>query len=66
MNNVSLISRLTRPNSDTLKVDHQNKLHRSKQSVHQSIGEREADFINCVAWGKLAETIAHNLSKDAE
>ncbi|HBC30433.1 MAG TPA: single-stranded DNA-binding protein [Clostridiales bacterium] len=26
-------------------------------------GEREADFIPVVAWNKLAETIAHNLSK---
>ncbi len=26
-------------------------------------GEKEADFIRCVAWGKLAETIANNLSK---
>ncbi len=26
-------------------------------------GEREADFINCVAWRKLAEIVSNNLSK---
>lgn len=26
-------------------------------------GEREADFIPCVAWRQLAETVANNLSK---
>ena len=26
-------------------------------------GEREADFINCVAWGKQAENIANYLKK---
>lgn len=26
-------------------------------------GQREADFINCVVWSKLAEVMANNLSK---
>ena len=66
MNNVSLIGRLTKdpelrhtqsgsPTTNfTLAVD---------RAFTNQQGEREADFINCVAWGKLAETIAHNLSK---
>ena len=60
MNNVSLIGRLTKdpelrhtqsgsPTTNfTLAV---NRAFTNQQ------GEREADFINCVAWGKLAETI---------
>ena len=28
-----------------------------------SAGEREADFIDCVAWRKAAETVANNLTK---
>ena len=66
MNNVSLIGRLTKdpelrhtqsgsPTTNfTLAVD---------RNFKNAEGEREADFINCVAWRKLAETIAHNLSK---
>ena len=66
MNNVSLIGRLTKDpelrytangvanTNFTLAVD---------RAFTNQQGEREADFINCVAWGKLAETIAHNLSK---
>jgi single-strand DNA-binding protein len=26
-------------------------------------GQKETDFINCVAWGKLAEIVAKNLTK---
>lgn len=66
MNNVSLIGRLTKDpelrytangvanTNFTLAVD---------RNFKNAEGEREADFISCVAWRKLAETIAHNLSK---
>ena len=66
MNKVILVGRLTRdpelkhtPNGTattnfTLAVD---------RPFKNQQGEREADFIDCVAWRKLAETIANNLKK---
>lgn len=38
----------------------------NRKFKNQQTGEREADFINCVAWRGLAETIANNLSKGRE
>ena len=66
MNNANLVGRLTRPvdlrytqsgiayGSFTLAVT---RKYKNKD------GEREADFINCTAWGKTAETIAEYLRK---
>lgn len=66
INNVSLTGRLTRDpelkytgsgtavTSFSLAVD---------RSFTNAQGEREADFINCVAWRKTAEIIANNLNK---
>jgi single-strand DNA-binding protein len=68
MNKVVLIGRLTRDvelkftqgggtavASFTLAVDRQFK--------NKETGKYEADFINCVVWGKLAETMSNYLKK---
>ena len=36
-----------------------------ESAVHQSTGEREADFINIVTWRQQAETCANYLKRDA-
>lgn len=75
MNNVVLIGRLTKdpelrylPNADnravarfTLAVD--KGLSRDKKAEFESKGRPTADFINCVIWGKPAETLAQYVSK---
>lgn len=38
----------------------------NRQFKNQQTGEREADFINCVAWRGLAETIANYFKKGDE
>lgn len=66
MNKVMLIGRLTR--DPELKYTSTGRavstfiLAVDRDFTNQQ-GEREADFIPIVAWNKLAETIAHNLSK---
>ena len=66
INNVSLTGRLTK--DIELKYTNNGQavasfiLAVNRQFTNQS-GEREADFINCVAWRKTAETMANTLSK---
>ena len=70
MNKVILIGRLTRDpelrttpsgtatTSFTVAVD--------RTFVNQQTGQREADFINCVAWRKQAENISRYCSKGTQ
>lgn len=66
MNNVSLVGRLTKdPDmrfTPTGKAVTTFILAVNRNFTNQA-GEREADFIACVAWGKTAETIANHLKK---
>lgn len=75
MNNVVLIGRLTRdpelrytpgPNNMavanfTLAVD--KKYSREKREQAEMSGQATADFIRCVAWGRLAENINNYIKK---
>ena len=62
MNNVVLIGRLTK--DPELKYSQAGKAYcRFSLAVQREFNREEADFINCVAWGKTAETIAEWLGK---
>ena len=62
MNNVVLIGRLTK--DPELKYSQAGKAYcRFTVAVNRDFNKDEADFINCVAWGKTAETIAEWLGK---
>ena len=62
MNNVILMGRLTR--DPELKYSQSGKAYcRFTVAVNRDFNKDEADFINCVAWGKTAETIAEWLGK---
>ena len=75
LNNVVLIGRLTRepelrylPSGNNtavatfaLAVDR--NLSKDKKAEAESKGQATADFINCKAWGKIAETIANYVTK---
>lgn len=73
MNNVSLVGRLTRDpelrytQSGTatcrfsLAVDR--RLSRERRAEMEASNQPTADFINCVAWGKTAETLANFVTK---
>ena len=75
MNNVNLIGRITRDpelrylaNANntavatfTLAVDR--NLSKEKRAEAESKGQPTADFINCKAWGKTAETITNYVTK---
>lgn len=62
MNNVTLMGRLTR--DPELKYSQAGKAYcRFSLAVQREFNREEADFINCLAWGKTAETIAEYLKK---
>lgn len=62
MNNVTLMGRLTR--DPELKYSQAGKAYcRFSLAVQREFNREEADFINCLAFGKTAETIAEYLKK---
>ncbi len=62
MNNVILMGRLTR--DPELKYSQAGKAYcRFSLAVQRDFSKDEADFINCLAFGKTAETIAEWLGK---
>lgn len=62
MNNVILMGRLTR--DPELKYSQAGKAYcRFAIAVNRDFNKDEADFINCLAFGKTAETIAEYLKK---
>lgn len=62
MNNVNLIGRLTR--DPELKYTQDGKaVGNFSIAVTKKFKKDEADFLNCVAWGKTAELIAEYLRK---
>ena len=62
MNNVTLMGRLTR--DPELKYSQAGKAYcRFSLAVQRDFNKEEADFINCLAFGKTAETIAEWLGK---
>ena len=62
MNNVILMGRLTR--DPELKYSQAGKAYcRFTVAVNRDFNKDEADFINCLAFGKTAETIAEWLGK---
>lgn len=66
MNSVNLVGRLTK-DPDMKYTPNGKALTRFTLAVNRTFtnqqGEREADFINCSAWGKQAENIANYLKK---
>ena len=69
MNRVVLVGRLTR-DPELRTTTSGNNQTRFTLAVNRRVasqdGQRQADFINCVAWGKTAETIAKYLKKGRE
>lgn len=69
MNNVSLVGRLTKDielkytNSQTAVATGTLAVNRTFKNQN---GEREADFINIVAWRKTAEILAEHTSKGSQ
>ena len=62
MNNVILMGRLTR--DPELKYSQAGKAYcRFTVAINREFNREEADFINCLAFGKTAETIAEWLGK---
>ena len=62
MNNVTLMGRLTR--DPELKYSQAGKAYcRFTVAINREFNKDEADFINCLAFGKTAETIAEWLEK---
>ena len=62
MNHVTLMGRLTR--DPELKYSQSGKaFSKFTVAVNREFNREEADFINCTAWGKTAETIAEYLRK---
>ena len=62
MNHVTLMGRLTR--DPELKYSQSGKaFSKFTVAVTREFNREEADFINCTAWGKTAETIAEYLRK---
>lgn len=62
MNNVILMGRLTR--DPELKYSQAGKAYcRFTVAINRDFNKDEADFINCLAFGKTAETIAEWLGK---
>ena len=62
INNVTLVGRITK--EPELRYTPQNKAVASftlavNRAFKNANGEREADFINCIIWGKSAENLAN-------
>lgn len=66
MNRVVLVGRLTK-DPELKKTNNNNSVVNFTIAVNRTFanasGEREADFINCVAWNKTAENMATYLGK---
>ena len=66
MNRVVLVGRITK-DPELKKTNNNNSVVNFTIAVNRTFtnasGEREADFINCVAWNKTAENMATYLSK---
>ena len=69
MNKVILIGRLTR-DPELRYTGNNTPVATFSLAVNRSFtnqnGEREADFINCVVWRKLAETVKNYLSQGSQ
>jgi len=69
MNNVSLVGRLTKdPELRTISTGNTTcsfSIAVNRQFTNAN-GEREADFINCVVWGKQAENLAKYCTKGSQ
>ena len=66
MNKVILIGRLTRDPELRFAAGTGNAVARFSLAVTRQFKRDEADFINCVAFGKQAETIAQYLTKGSQ
>lgn len=66
MNKVILIGRLTRDPELRFAAGTGNGVTRFSIAVTRQFKRDEADFINCVAFGKTAETIAQYLTKGSQ
>ena len=66
MNKVILIGRLTRDPELKFIAGSGNAVTRFSIAVTRQFKRDEADFINCVAFGKTAETIAQYLTKGSQ
>ena len=66
MNKVILIGRLTRDPELRFAAGTGNAVTRFSVAVTRQFKRDEADFINCVAFGKQAETIAQYLTKGSQ
>lgn len=66
MNKVILLGRLTRDPELRFAAGSGNAVTRFTLAVTREFHKDEADFINCVAFGKQAETIAQYLSKGSK
>lgn len=66
MNRVVLVGRITK-DPELKKTNNNNSVVNFTIAINRTYtsasGEREADFINCVAWNKTAENMAAYLSK---
>ena len=69
MNQISLIGRLTK-DIELSQTNNGKSVTNFTLAVNRNFknsqGEREADFINCQAWGKQAELLANYLSKGSQ
>lgn len=63
MNKVVLIGRLTKDPDLKFTAGNGNAVSNFTLAVNRVGKDKEADFINCVAFGKIAETIAQYLTK---
>ena len=69
MNNVSLVGRLTKdPELRTASTGNSSVMFTLAvtRQFTNAAGEREADFINCVVWGKSAENLAKYCTKGSQ
>ncbi|WWU64793.1 single-stranded DNA-binding protein [Clostridium baratii] len=66
MNKVILLGRLTRDPELRFAAGSGNAVTRFSIAVTRQFKRDEADFINCVAFGKTAETIAQYLTKGGQ
>ena len=66
MNKVILVGRLTRDPELRFAAETSKAVARFSLAVTRQFKRNEADFINCVAFGKQAETIAQYLTKGSQ
>lgn len=66
MNKVVLIGRLSKDPTLTFGAGNGNAVSRFSVAVTRQFKKEETDFINCVAFGKTAETISQYLTKGSQ